>query len=55
MGSQDIATGSSASQIVEWLFGCQGIAMVHGMIYNGPQLLTLPPEGDIMDAPGVPI
>lgn len=50
-GSQDLATEDSATQIVDWLFGCQGMATIHGFIYDGPQFTTVPPVKQNSDLP----
>lgn len=36
-GSQDLATGSNAKQIMEWYNSCQILAIVHGAVYRGPK------------------
>lgn len=37
------AEGPSATELWEWLIGCEQIACIHGFKYNGPQFIVVPP------------
>lgn len=41
-GSQDIADGDDAKQILDWYNAGQSMNIIHGAVYKGPQFREIP-------------
>lgn len=46
-GRREFASGEDAQKILEWWGSCQGMAYIHGAVYDGPKMQQA--ESDLLD------